>query len=165
VPNYKIIKLTQGKEVNVDLEDYEELSKYKWHYNEKKIGCGYAQRSKHVNLGKNKYGCETIYMHREILKTNKQVDHINNNTLDNRRCNLRECTQLENTRNTSSRKGSSSKYLGVHLHKQSGKWRVQIKINGKKKSLGLHTTELAAALIYDEAARKYFGKFANTNFN
>ena len=158
------LNLSQGKVTKIDASRYDELIKYKWHVNLKN-GKWYAQRSKHIKLGSKRYTSKTIYLHRELLNAPKgvRVDHINGDTLDNRLENLRLCTQQENTRNTKSRKGSSSKYLGVHLHKQSGKYRAQIKLDGGKKSLGLHSTPEEAALAYNEAALRYFGEFANLN--
>lgn len=55
-------------------------------------------------------------MHREIIKTNKQVDHINGNGLDNRRANLRECAPAQNSRNQQRRKSNISGFKGVHKH-------------------------------------------------
>ncbi len=86
-------------------------------------------------------------MHREILKTDQEIDHINGNTLDNRKENLRPSNRLMQTRNRASSIGSSSKYIGIHLHKLTGKWRAQIKINGKVKSLGLFFTQEDAFLV------------------
>ena len=100
------IKLSQGKETIVDKEDYDRLFMHKWHYNKKSKGKGYAQRSVHVRVSKGNYTCKIIYLHREILNIEEGVvDHMNGNTLDNRKCNLRKSTQQENTRNTSSRRG------------------------------------------------------------
>ena len=148
----KIIHLTQGKEALVDDDDYARLSAYKWQFNTKnKNGHGYAQRSQHVKLGYKKYTNKTVYMHREILVTDLEVDHINGNTLDNRKQNLRPVNRILQTRNTSSRRNSTSKYVGVHLHRLTGKWRSQIKISGKRVDLGLFNTEEAAFL----ARKKY----------
>lgn len=138
----KVIPLTQGKEALVDDEDYDRLAAYKWHFNKKnKRGNGYAQRSKHVKLGVNSYSTKTIYLHGEILRTDEEVDHINGNTLDCRKSNLRPANRTQQMQNTRSRSGSSSGYVGVHIHKLTGKWRAQIRIGGKTKSLGLFQSE------------------------
>jgi hypothetical protein len=74
------------------------------------------------------------------------VDHIDNNPRNNKLHNLQIITQRENT--SKDKKAGSSKYPGVHWHKQANKWRATIMINGKTKSLGLFTNELQAANYY-----------------
>lgn len=137
----KTIVLSQDKVAIVDDEDFEKLSKFLWHYNEKKPGHGYAQGTKHLCKIEGKYRSKTIYMHREVLPIDMEVDHINGDTLDNRKENLRPADRTLRGRNRASRKNSSSSYPGVHFHKLSGKWRAQIKVNGKTISLGLHKTQ------------------------
>lgn len=141
------ITLTKNKTALVDKEDYKNLSSFKWHFNKKnKYGHGYAQRSEYIYLDKYKYTTRTIYMHREVLNIMYgEVDHINGNALDNRKRNLRKVLHSENMLNKKSTKGSSSKFVGVHIHKLTGKWRSQIKVNGKVKSLGLFKTQEDAA--------------------
>ena len=78
------------------------------------------------------------------------VDHINGNTLDNRKSNLRVVTSLQNNQNKSSVKGSTSQYVGVCYHKCSGKWQATLKNNGKGKSLGLFIDEIEAAKARDK---------------
>lgn len=91
------------------------------------------------------------------------VDHINADKLDNRRQNLRACTNTENLRNRRKGRGSSQ-YKGVYRHTQTKNWVAQIGNAGKRKNLGSFSTELEAALCYDAAARALFGDFAHTNF-
>lgn len=134
--NYRIILLTKSKFTIVDTKDYGYLSQFKWHFGIKsKYGHGYAQRRKSV-----KEGGKIISMHSEILITDQEGDHIDGNTLDNRRKNLRPASRLQQMQNTRSRIGSTSKYVGVHLHKLTGKWRSQMRVNGKRIDLGLFST-------------------------
>ena len=92
-----------------------------------------------------------------------EIDHINNITDDNRICNLREATLQQNAQNRTSRKGSTSKYLGVYWYTRGEKWRAQIGLNGVKIHLGFFHNEEDAAKAYDKAAKKHFGEFANLN--
>ncbi len=109
-------------------------------------------------------------MHRQIMGvTNEKcdVDHKDRNGLNNQRSNLRICSRSNNSKNRTSRKNSSSKYLGVHFHKQKGKnskWVAQIFVDGAPIYLGRFTIEADAARCYDVAALKYHGEFANLNF-
>lgn len=103
LPNTKLIPLTQGKFAIVDAEDYDWLMQWPWHANIIKGGLIYV-RSK-VNG----------YLHRLIMKAERHqfIDHINGNTLDNRKCNLRLCNKSDNARNTGIRKTNTSGYKGV----------------------------------------------------
>jgi len=88
------------------------------------------------------------------------IDHINQNPSDNRWINLRAATHSENHRNVSLRSDSTSGIKGVSLHKETGKWRAHIKINGKAKHLGLFHTIEEAARVRQAAADKIHGQFA-----
>lgn len=90
-----------------------------------------------------------------------QVDHINNNSLDNRKCNLRACTQTENARNRDKQKNNKSGYKGVSVH--GDRYRVKIHPNGKTIELGIYDDKKEAAKAYNAAAIKYFGEFAFLN--
>jgi hypothetical protein len=92
-----------------------------------------------------------------------QVDHINGNTLDNRKENLRICTQNQNGKNRLLNKNNVSGYKGVTYKKANKLWCAQIVVNYHKMYLGLFTTAEAAALAYNEAAKKYHGEFAKLN--
>jgi len=159
----KTISLTQGKVALVSNKDYEMLSKYKWRVINYRNVC-YAFRS--IRIGKNVIN---IRMHREILGLKrgdkKQVDHINHNGLDNRRINLRQCTNAENHHNQ--RKflhNCSSMYKGVSWYERDKKWQSLIRFNNKRIFLGKFDSEIEAAKIYDCKAKQLFGQFALTNF-
>jgi hypothetical protein len=149
-----LIKLTQNKYSAVDEDDFIKLNRYKWHYNVKRKGDqGYAQRK-----SKNKI----IYMHDFIVNCppNKIVDHKDGDSLNNKKENLRICTQTNNMMNKSIMSNNKSGYKGVHFHKQTGKWRAQIKVKGKIKSLGLFDNPEDASKIRNKAAKLYHGEFA-----
>jgi len=108
-------------------------------------------------------------MHRVIMKLNfgdkRQVDHINGNGIDNRRNNLRICTQSQNNQNQRTQIClKSSKYKGVLWHKCCKRWMAQIKLNKKNKYIGLFKNEIDAAHAYDREAKELFGEYAKTNF-
>ena len=100
-------------------------------------------------------------VHGEIPDT---IDHKNHIKTDNRLCNLRAATQSENSKNRSSRRGSTSKFLGVNWNAARKKWRSSIKISGKQIHLGSFDCEKSAARAYDKAAIMAHGEFANPNF-
>ena len=152
----KLIPLTQDKFAIVDAADYEELNQYKWHAT--KAGrTYYAMRRK---------GRKLIRMHREILKAPRGLvcDHINHDGLDNRKRNLRLCTQGQNCRNKSARKGCSSKYIGVSFDKQTKRFSAKICVNFKKIWLGRFESEIEAARARDKKAIEVHGEFACLNF-
>lgn len=105
-------------------------------------------------------------VHRLVLDCpdNMVVDHINHNTLDNRKENLRICTHQENMKNSiKNNKELTSEYKGVSWCNRHKRFRAQISLNGKTKHLGDFKNEIDAAKKYNEAALKYHGKFAILN--
>lgn len=159
----KEIKLTQGFVALVDDEDYDYLNQWKWFANRDK-GTGSYNAGRNAPTVNGKRGM--IRMHRQILGiTDPKVhgDHINHNTLDNQRQNLRIANHSESMANRRSHKSSTSKYKGVCWSSWHKKWAVTIKENRKQKHLGYFENELEAALIYNKAAKKIYGGFAYLN--
>ena len=157
----KYIPLTQGKQAIVDDEDYPELIKHKWYYKvNRKVYPGYAIRAYYI--GKKQ---KVIRMHRFLLKISgkERGDHRNGNTLDNRKENLRICTQGDNTRNSVKRKDTDNIYKGIHFVKNRNKWIARIQFNYKRIHSGYFNNPEDAAQKYNEMAKKYFGEFARFN--
>jgi hypothetical protein len=153
--------------VLVDDEDFERLNNFRWHIKNKK-NVFYVNRNILIKKeGTTQYKQKTIPMHRQIMSLTfgdkLLVDHINHNPLDNRKCNLRIATRLENNRNSTSRKNSSSKYLGVSWSNHNKRWMAYIRIKGKTIHLGGFKIEEDAALAYNQAAVEYFREYANLN--
>lgn len=147
------IQLTQGKVALVDDADYEWLNQWNWCVSHE----GYAKR-----VDENR---KTVYMHRLLsgATENLLTDHINRNTVDNRRCNLRVCTHSENRRNRGRTIINTTGYKGVSLKRNMNKWTARITVNYKEICLGSFSTPEEAARKYDEAALMYHGKFAFFN--
>ena len=152
----KKIPLTQGKVALVDDDDFEWINQWKWY-------CSHDYAARPYGKWPHQH---KIWMHREINHTpdGYETDHINNNSLDNRRSNLRTCKHSENVKNRSLGRDNTSKYKGVTWHKASKKWAAQIGAHNLHFHLGLFSTAGEAAKAYDEAALKKFGKFAKINF-
>lgn len=150
-----IIEIFKNKkrigETIVDEENYNDLIKYKLSLNNYISG--------YIN------GKKTL-LHRYIMNYNGEnyIDHINNNPLDNRKCNLRIVTPKQNSLNKKSVKNSSSQYIGVYFDNKSKKWHCSIKVDNKKIHLGGFDNEIKAAKIRDIATLKYYGEYGNLNF-
>jgi hypothetical protein len=158
----KRIPLTQGQFALVDDEDFDRLSKHKWYatWNPSTSSFYASRHSFYVNGKRN-----TILMHREVLvaSADKQVDHANRDSLDNRRKNLRLCSGSENCANRRVGSNSTSGFKGVSLDKLSGTWRARVRKGGKLLSNSYHPTAESAARAYDEATIRLNGEFALTN--
>jgi len=143
----------------VDDEDYEYLSQFNW-----KNKKGYAVRTVFIDRVRQ----YEITMSRELMGLDAnnalQVDHINRNTLDNRKCNLRICTNAENAMNRGVPKNNTSGYKGVTWIARNNRWRSLIIINRKRKYLGYFESKIDAAIAYDIAALSHRGEFAYLNF-
>lgn len=92
------------------------------------------------------------------------VDHINHNKLDNRRCNLRICTETQNNMNKCFDSRNTSGYKGVSWHKSARKWFAYIRFNKQRLNIGFFDDPVEAAHAYDDAARIYHGEYAHLNF-
>lgn len=140
-------------EVLIDDSDYNIVKNYTW------WGCKKADGSKFVYT---QYKRKTILLHRLIMKAKKGqiIDHINRNSLDNRKSNLRFCTARQNQYNHGIKKSNKSGFPGVDFRKDRNKWRAIIKDpTGKQISLGHFKTFEKAKQARIEAMKKYYKEF------
>ena len=165
----RTILLTNGLHTLVDDEDYNFLDQWKWHGLPTKSGA-------YVVRYENK---KAILMHRAVLglRDGQECDHINRNTLDNRKQNLRACSHSQNMQNRAKHVRSDLKshsvFKGVYFeefrtkgdHKEirPSPWCAQVTVNGRKVRR-YKPTEVLAARAYDGLASQYFGEFAVLNF-
>jgi hypothetical protein len=162
----KSLETNKGICFIVDDEDYDLIHDLYW--------CGI--KTKHAH-GSDRFYIKTLYKETNharkhlslarlligVFDKNIKVDHINGDTLDNRKSNLRKSTNFQNAQNR--RKTSrhcNSKYKGV-VKREGGKWQASIKFNRQYKFLGTFLKEEDAARAYNSAALKYHGEFSCIN--
>lgn len=137
-----------------DLDDWEILKDYYWRENIN----GYA-------IAIDNY--KTIVFHRKVLNLDNpkiQADHINGNRLDNRKINLRQCSNQENSFNKYENSNNSSGYKGVYFDKERNKWRGAIQYNGKSmKSPKRYNTPEEAYQWYIEKSNELFKEYSVFN--
>ena len=140
-------------ETIIDKEDLAKIQEISgtW-YASKNKNCSYATSS----TGK-VYKRRQLQLHRWIMDTPEglQVDHINHDTLDNTRSNLRNVTASENMQNLHTKPLSNSGFRGVAWHKGCGKWRALIWLNGTNAHLGLFDDVKQAAQVAHEARIRF----------
>lgn len=137
----------------IDSEDLERCKKVNWYYSKNKDSV-YIEGT---------FKGRKVKLHRYILNiTDKKIliDHINRNTLDNRKLNLRFATNKENSFNRSIRSDNKSGYQGVDF--KNNKWRGKIKYNGITIHLGYFTNKNEAILNRQLAEKYLFKEFSPT---
>ena len=164
-----------GYSALVDNKDFLELYQYAWHVIlMPSTGLFHASRNIAPPGGVGPGG--SIKMHNQILgrRSGMVVQHVNGDTLDNRRANLRfvqRCAHLRGRKRGTAPRTKSKKHTSAYLgvcrvsFRHSGKpWRAYIYINGRQKHLGTFADEEVAALAYDAAAFELYEGDATFNF-
>jgi hypothetical protein len=151
------ILLTGGYAAVVDDDDYESLNSFKWHAHRASSRI-YARRNTSV-LGKQIH----VHMSRQILDATAGtiVDHINRDTLDNRRLNLRFVTKSQSDWNRKHPVGICG-FTGVRRYRC--KYQARIRTGERLIDIGIFQTAIEAALAYDKVALIERGEFAVLNF-
>ena len=111
-----------------------------------------------------------VYMHQVVwrlaggtLAPEHQIDHRDQNGLNNQVANLRAATIPQQRRNRRKAANKTSRFKGVSWCTQKRKWRATIGGGKNQKHLGFRTEERAAAGLYDRAAQSLYGEFASLN--
>ena len=162
----KEIPLTQGKVALVDDEDYEKISTYKWFTHNAKGKYYAGRKSSRITARLNGGKRNTILMHRIIMDTPEELfcDHINGDTLDNRKSNLRNCLPSENSQNRGAQNNNKLRLKNIHIENASrpyARYRVDITSHGRNVFRGRYDTLEEAIRARDEALKKHHGEFAN----
>lgn len=149
----KYIPLSQGKRAIVSDEDYEYLNQFKWYCNHD-YAIRHPKMVNGIREGK-------IAMHRIVNKTpdGLHTDHINGNTLDNRRENLRTVTSQQNSMNSKRPENNSSGHKGVTWHSRDKVWTARIMYKGKRYNLGNFDNINSAVKAYETKKRELFGEY------
>lgn len=156
------IPLSKGKVAIVDDTDFDWLTAAgPWHVVTKE-GRSYAVHTHFIAPST----FRAIRMHKLIVPDSRYVDHINRNSLDNRRANLRAATASQNAQNRKRRSDSRWPFKGINQNTNSraNPWLATITVDGAARHLGVFPTAAAAGRAYDAAAVEFFGSFAVLNF-
>jgi hypothetical protein len=170
VPTYNsdgtiTIYTAKGHSVIIDAIDGD-LAKFNWKSSIRKSGDVYVTRTFFPEGYKGKQ--KMTLLHRVIMERiagqsidpRVLVDHVDLNTLNNTRSNLRLATHSQNTQNQRKRNNCTSPYKGVCWNKSVQKWQASIKLNGKNHYLGLFNDPTEAHKAYKEKSIELFGEFA-----
>jgi hypothetical protein len=145
-------KVVNGHTILIDDEDVDKIKGYSIWVHHTKM---YVYIEKTVDFKRERYR-----LHRFLIDApqDKYVDHINMNRLDNRKKNLRLCTNSQNLANTGLRKQNTSGYKGVSRSYSNSpkKWRARI----QHKFIGYYYTAEEASEAYNKEAKIIYGKFA-----
>jgi hypothetical protein len=146
-------------DVLIDDDEYITVSSHTW---TPSIRC--SRGSKQVYFTTWVYNNENkrkmIYLHRFLMGLPKGclVDHVNGNTLDNTKRNLRLCTAFDNSANRKIHANNKSGYKGVYKTKNNT-WRATINNRGRLIYLGHFKTPELAYEAYCKASKEYHGGF------
>lgn len=156
-----ILHKRKGIKAIVDDDTYEEISKYKWYIEHgKEPAKPYAIRSSMIK-GKQHH----VRLHRQIMGLSKgdgvKVDHINGDSLDNRKSNLRIATSAQNSQNARKYSVNTSGYKGVTWSKNRSKWQAQTSFLGRTLYIGYFKDKEEAAIAYYRKTKELFGEFVN----
>ncbi len=148
IDDIAIIRTSNGVPILIDVDDTKIITAHSWCISK----TGYAVAN---------VGGKTVKMHRLLLNApaDMLVDHINGDPLDNRRFNLRLCTQSENAKNAALSKNNTSGHTGISLT-PNGRYRARIVVDRNEIHIGTYDTVEEAVAARLDAERKHYKEFA-----
>lgn len=144
-----MIFLVKDRQILVDDADHESIVAHSW----------YLEKSRSKTYLRSRIDGKLVRLHQFILgetAKGKVVDHINGNTFDNRRENLRVCSGGQNIQRGYLKK---NKYMGVSYYARDKNYRVRV----GKKHIGYFNDQKSAAIAYNNAAVRMYGNLAKIN--
>ena len=152
------VKLTQDQVAIIDAEDLEKISTHRW------CALWGPNRKSYVaatNVYESGKRVGLMYMHRLIMdaKKGEVVDHINGDSLLDKKNNLRICTPAENARNLPKSSRNTSGTKGII--KRNGKWIASIRMDGKVKHIGSYDFYEDALSARKDYEQKCYGEFVS----
>lgn len=121
--------------------------------------CHFDRRTQSIYAKHSRRGMPALRLHRLLMEEpiGLEVDHINHDSLDNRRINLRSVTRDQNRQNLSGAfsNNKSSGMRNVHWHKEERKWQVTVGANKKRHYIGKFAKLEDAQIAAIEARKKY----------
>lgn len=155
------LRIRTGETVLIDDDDMPLVSGFSWRSKTNDKGsssvCGQSPAGSGLP--------RIVQLHRLIMGIDgPDVDHINGDVFDNRRCNLRHCSKAQNNANRGRTKNNRSGFKGVYWHKTKRAWQAEIEALGRRHRLGSYPDPTEAAKAYDDAAKRLHGEFARLNF-
>lgn len=131
-----------------DKEMLAEVQKSKWFL---------FDNGREVYVRRTKNGKRPVFLHSLMLKAPKgfYIDHINRDSLDNRRCNLRIATRSQNRINSKINKNNTSGCKGVIFYNKTNTWNARISLNNRRIFLGYFKTK-EEAINARKAAEKIY---------
>jgi hypothetical protein len=159
---YCVTKSRESVVVIVDTEDIPKLIEFNMHWHVKvRPDCYYIGSYERYFDERGIKKHRNHYLHRFVMGNPQglQVDHINHDTLDNRKENLRLSDKKTNGTNRKSKnKNNKSGYRNVSVI--NGKYHVQISVNGKNTCFGIFDNIDEAAIIANQLREQYYGEYA-----
>jgi hypothetical protein len=143
----KEIPIEGGRIAVVDAEDYPVLIRFHWLWD----------RYPYVLIRGTKFYMHEFLMIRTKELTRMVVDHIDTNTLNNRKRNFRWATKSQNAQN------QKREFIGISYDKRRHKWRAYHTLDGVWHNLGYHDTDLQAKQAYNDFVTTHRAGHVKTN--
>jgi hypothetical protein len=162
-----MIVTVRGEQFEIDDEDYPIFSLCSWGFDRQKNGIIYLMHNlptawgTKLNTKFHRIVAGVVRISNGVIQENKDVlvDHIDGNTRNNRKSNLRLCTRSQNAMNCGKPSNNVSGYKGVSWKKDRRKWKAYYSINWRQYHVGYYDTAEEAAKAREQAAREAFGAF------